>query len=198
MQAILTIVITFFSFLAGFSGLIGGIILLFNGDWFLALILVFIAGIAPFGMSFAMMPALIFAIPAAKLSEQKNFIFLGKFFLWLSSLYFGLVFALWSSYILFYVFETSSSFWGAVFASFGTAISPIIYMTSKTPIQDDLDMISNSMANFSAEVSLFAMIVYAIIYGGTFFDFVFIYMIFFAFLSAIMSIAIDLMFIIEN
>ena len=70
-------------------------------------------------------------------------------------LVFGVVFGIWSSYVLFYVFENTTSFWGAIFASFGTAIGPIIYMTSTSPIQNDQDVISNITANLSAEISLF-------------------------------------------
>ncbi len=193
MQAVLNLFILFFSFLAGFSGIVGGIILLINGDWSLVFTLVIGAGIAPFIMSFAMMPLFVLAGPGTILIE-KGYKFLGEIFLWLSSIYLGLVFGLWSSYVLIYVFENTSSLWGALFASFGTAISPIIFMTSKNPIQTEEDMVANMSANLSAEISLFSMIVYALFYGGDFYDFFIIYLICFAIISGISALAMNLLF----
>ena len=193
MQTFLSGIIGFFSVLAGFSGIAGGIILIINGDWILLLQLFFAGVIIPFIMAFAMMPSLIFAGPGAAMLEQGNNFF-GSMLVWLSTVYLGAVFGIWSSYVLFYVFENTTSFWGAIFASFGTAIGPIIYMTSKNPIENDQDAISNMTANLSAEISLFVMIAFAIFYGGVFFDYVTVYVVCFSVLSAIFMIMMNQLF----
>ena len=193
MQTILSGIIGFFSLLAGLSGIVGGIILIINGDWILLLQLLFAGAIIPFIMAFAMLPSLIFAGPGTAMLERGNNFF-GSILVWLSSVYLGVIFGAWSSYVLFYVFENTTSYWGAIFASFGTSITPIIYMTSKNPIENDQDVISNMTANLSAEVSLFAMIVFAIFYGGAFFDFVTVYVVCFSVLSAIFMIMMNQLF----
>ena len=67
-------------------------------------------------------------------------------------------------------------------------------MTSKNPIQTEEDMVANMSANLSAEISLFSMIVYALFYGGDFYDFFIIYLICFAIISGISALAMNLLF----
>ena len=69
MQTILSFVIRFFSFLAGFSGIIGIIILLFNGDWALLLKLFLAVIVIPFIMGIAMLPSIIIIGPAAMMKK---------------------------------------------------------------------------------------------------------------------------------
>ena len=93
MQTILSGIIVFFSALAGLSGIVGGIILIINGDWILLLKLIFAGVIIPFIMAFAMMPSLIFAGPGAAMLDRGNNFF-GSVLVWLSSVYLGVVFHL--------------------------------------------------------------------------------------------------------
>ena len=106
-----------FSILAGFAGVIGGILLIIAGEWSLLFYLILASVIAPFLMAFVMLPSMIFALPSASFHE-KGYAFLSKVFAWFGSLYLGVVFAGWSAYIFIYVMNTTSSFWGGVFASF--------------------------------------------------------------------------------
>ena len=96
-----------------------------------------------------------------------------------------MIFGLWSSAVLFYVFQNTNSFWGAIFTVFAVAIAPITYIASKEPMNNEQDIISNISANLSAQVALFTMITYAIFYGGVFIDFAIIYLICFAIFSVI-------------
>ena len=90
--------------------------------------------IAPFLMAIVMLPSMIFVLPAASLGER-GFKLLSNLLAWLGTLYLGFVFAAWSAYVFIYVMNTTETFWGGVFASFGTAISPIAYMASKEPVK---------------------------------------------------------------
>lgn len=173
-----------FSILAGFAGVIGGILLIIAGEWSLLFYLILASVIAPFLMAFVMLPGMIFALPSASLYE-KGYAFLSKVFAWFGSLYLGVVFASWSAYIFIYVMNTTSSFWGGVFASFGTAISPIAYMSSKEPRENDFDAVNQTLVMLTAQISLLAMIILGVINGGTIYDIGIFYLCFYAVLSAI-------------
>jgi hypothetical protein len=173
-----------FSILAGFSGIIGGIFLIIAGEWSLLFYLIFASVIAPFAMAFVMMPSMIFALPAVSLSER-GYQFLSTFFAWVASLYLGLVFAAWSAYIFIYVMNTTGTFWGGVFASFGTAISPIAYMASKEPIQNEFDSVNQTLTMLTAQISLLIMVVMGVLNGGTLYEIGTFYMVAFAVLSII-------------
>ena len=173
-----------FSILAGFSGIIGGIFLIIAGEWSLLFYLIFASVIAPFAMAFVMMPSMIFALPAVSLSER-GYQFLSTFFAWVASLYLGLVFAAWSAYIFIYVMNTTGTFWGGVFASFGTAISPIAYMASKEPIQNEVDSVNQTLTMLTAQISLLIMVVMGVLNGGTLYEIGTFYMVAFAVLSII-------------
>ena len=135
-SGILTTCFVVFSYLAGFSGILGGILLIISGEWFLLFKLIGVSIVAPFLMVIPILPSGLFALPGAALLEN-GYKFVGNFMLWLASIYLGLVFGLWSATVLTYVLVSSSTFWGSIFISFGVAIGPLIYMTSKTPIEDD-------------------------------------------------------------
>lgn len=173
-----------FSILAGFAGVIGGILLIIAGEWSLLFYLILASVIAPFLMAFVMLPSMIFALPSASFHE-KGYAFLSKVFAWFGSLYLGVVFAGWSAYIFIYVMNTTSSFWGGVFASFGTAISPIAYMSSKEPRENDFDAVNQTLVMLTAQISLLAMIILGVINGGTIYDIGIFYLCFYAVLSAI-------------
>lgn len=173
-----------FLILAGFAGVIGGILLIIAGEWSLFFYLIFAGSIAPFVMAFVMMPSMILALPSVSLFE-KGHLFLSGVFAWLGSLYLGAVFAGWSAYIFIYVMNATSSFWGGVFASFGTAISPIAFMSSKEPIGNDLDIIKNTLVMLTAQISLLAMVILGVINGGTIYDIGFFYFGAYAVLSAL-------------
>jgi len=177
-------IISLFSILAGFAGLIGGILLIIAGEWSLIFYLIIASVIAPFLMAFVMMPSMIFLIPSASFDEKGNSL-LSKVFAWFSFLYLGAVFAGWSAYIFIYVMNTTSSFWGGVFASFGTALSPIAYISSKGPRENDFDVLNQTLNILTAEISLMGMIIFGIIYGGTIYDIGIFYFCFFAVLSAL-------------
>lgn len=181
------ILIGLFSILAGFAGVIGGILLIIAGEWSLLFYLILASVIAPFLMAFVMMPSMIFALPSVSLFE-KGHVFLSGVVAWLGSLYLGAVFAGWSAYIFIYVMNTTSSFWGGVFASFGTAISPIAYMSSKEPRENDFDAIKQTLVMLTAQISLLAMIILGIINGGTIYDIGIFYLSVYAVLSALSTI----------
>lgn len=184
MANLVGMLIGLFSILAGFSGIIGGIFLIIAGEWSLLFYLIFASVIAPFAMAFVMMPSMIFALPAASLSER-GYQFLSTFFAWVASLYLGLVFAAWSAYIFIYVMNTTGTFWGGVFASFGTAISPIAYMASKEPIQNEVDSVNQTLTMLTAQISLLIMVVMGVLNGGTLYEIGTFYMVAFAVLSII-------------
>ena len=184
MANLVGMLIGLFSILAGFSGIIGGIFLIIAGEWSLLFYLIFASVIAPFAMAFVMMPSMIFALPAASLSER-GYQFLSTFFAWVASLYLGLVFAAWSAYIFIYVMNTTGTFWGGVFASFGTAISPIAYMASKEPIQNEADSVNQTLTMLTAQISLLIMVVMGVLNGGTLYEIGTFYMVAFAVLSII-------------
>ena len=184
MANLVGMLIGLFSILAGFSGIIGGIFLIIAGEWSLLFYLIFASVIAPFAMAFVMMPSMIFALPAVSLSERGHQ-FLSTFFAWVASLYLGLVFAAWSAYIFIYVMNTTGTFWGGVFASFGTAISPIAYMASKEPIQNEVDSVNQTLTMLTAQISLLIMVVMGVLNGGTLYEIGTFYMVAFAVLSII-------------
>ncbi len=177
-------IIVLFSVLAGFAGVIGGILLIIAGEWSLLFYLFITVVIAPFIMGLAMLPSMIFALPSASFHE-KGYAFLSKVFAWFGSLYLGVVFAGWSAYIFIYVMNSTSSFWGGVFASFGTAISPIAYMSSKEPEGNDFDKVNQTLVMLTAQISLLAMIILGVINGGTIYDIGIFISVSFAVLSAL-------------
>ena len=184
MANLVGVLIGLFSTLAGFSGVIGGILLIIAGEWSLLFYLICASVIAPFGMALAMMPGVIFAFPAVSL-EEKGFKLLSRTVAWFGSLYLGVVFAGWSAYIFIYVMNTTSSFWGGVFASFGTAISPIAYMASKEPIQNEFESVNQTLTMLTAQISLLMMLVMGVLNGGTMYEIGTFYMMVFAVLSII-------------
>lgn len=173
-----------FSILAGFSGVIGGILLIIAGEWSLLFYLILASVIAPFLMAFVMIPIVIFAVPCG-VFRTKGYSFLSQVFGWFGSLYLGVVFAGWSAYIFIYVMNTTSSFWGGVFVSFGASLSPIAYMSSKGPRENDIDVINQTLVILTAEVSLLVMIIIGVINGGTIYDIGIVYFCFYAVLSAL-------------
>lgn len=182
-----------FSILAGFAGVIGGILLIIAGEWSLLFYLIFISVIAPFLMAFVMMPTMIFALPAVSL-EEKGFKLLSKVFAWFGTLYLGFVFAAWSAYIFIYVMNTTGTFWGGVFASFGTAISPIAYMASKEPVQNEFDSVNQTLTMLTAQISLLVMVVMGVLNGGSIYDIGTFYIVAFAILSMLQLIIISILF----
>lgn len=195
MQTILIGIISFFSILfsilAWCSGTIGPIILLINGDWVLLLQLILAGACIPFVMIFAMTPAIIFITDPAIAMLKKGNNFFGLIRLWLSFVYYGVLFGVWSSCVLLYVFGNASSFWGAILASFSTALAPIYVLLMKDPIKDEQDAISFTTLNLSVEISLFTMMAFAILYGGVFIDFVIVYAACFSILSPIFVMIMD-------
>ena len=187
MANLIVSIIGIFSLLAGMAGFVGGIFLIFAGEWSLLFYLLFLGIVAPFSMAFIMLPSIIFALPAISFLNN-GYRFLSSIFGWLSSLYLGVVFAGWSAYVFVYVMNTTGTFWGGVLASFGTAISPIAYMASKEPLHDEYDSLNQTLTMLTAQISLAAMIVLALIYGGNLIDIGIFYFKVFAVLSAITTL----------
>ena len=177
-------IIGLFSILAGLAGIIGGILLILAGEWSLLFYLILAGAIAPFAMAIVMLPGALFALPAVSL-EENGYHFLSKAFAWFSSLYLGLVFASWSAYIFIYVMNSTETFWGGVFASFGTAISPIAFMSSKEPIENEFDSVNQTLIMLTAQIALLFMIVMGILNGGTVYEIGTFYFTAFAVLSAV-------------
>ena len=190
-------IINLFLILAGFAGVIGGILLIFAGEWSLLFYLIIVSVIAPFAMTFVMMPGLLLAYPAESLIN-KGYKFLPTFLAWLISLYLGLVFACWSAYIFFDVMNTTETFWGGVFASFGTAISPIIYMLGTNPIEDEVNSVNHTLTVLTAQISLLVMVLMGVLYGGTFYEIGIFYVMTYAVLSIIQRVIMHNLMFKEN
>jgi len=182
-----------FKFVSGFLGIIGGIILIFSGDWLLALYMLILAATAPFVLGLVMAPSLIFAGPAGMLLERGQKFF-GNVLALLAGVWIAIVFGCYSAAILFYVFENASSFWGALFVSFATAISPVLYMASKNPIYDDYDSVNSMLTNFFSECTLLIMIFASLTYGLNFIDTIVTYVVTFIVFSIIGIITMSLLF----
>lgn len=179
--------------LAGLAGFVGGILLIIAGEWSLLFYLIFVSVIAPFLMGFVMMPSIIFALPAVSLGE-KGFKLLSNLLAWLGTLYLGFVFAGWSAYVFIYVMNTTETFWGGVFASFGTAISPIAYMASKEPVNNEFDSVNQTLTMLTAQISLLVMVTMGVLNGGSIYDIGTYYIIAFAVLSFIQLIFSKILF----
>ena len=187
------ILIGIFLTLAGLAGFVGGILLIIAGEWSLLFYLIFVSVIAPFLMAIVMLPSMIFALPAVSL-EEKGFKLLSNLLAWLGTLYLGFVFAAWSAYVFIYVMNTTETFWGGVFASFGTAISPIAYMASKEPVYDEFDSVNQTLTMLTAQISLLVMVIMGVLNGGSIYDIGTFYIMTFAVLSIIQFIISNILF----
>ena len=182
MANLVLILINLVGIFAGFVGFIGGILLISAGEWLLLFYLILAGAIAPFTMAFIMLPSAIISFAAAFLLN-KGYKLLAPFFSWLSAMYLGLVFAVWSASIFIYVMNSTETFWGGVFASFGTAISPIFYMASKEQVENDFAQINQTIVMFTAQISLLVMVVMGALNGGTIYEIMTFYALTFAVLS---------------
>lgn len=180
----IALAVTYFSILSGLSGLIGGILLILAGEWSLLFYLIIASVFSPFVMAFVMLPSFLIAMPAIFL-KSREFKMLSGFFAWIAALYLGLVFAGWSAYVFVYVMNITETFWGGIFASFGTAISPIIFMASKQPVQDAYDATNQVVTNFVVQFSTLIMVIMGVFYGGTLYEIGSYYIVTFAALSLI-------------
>ena len=144
-------------------------------------------------MAIVMLPSMIFALPAVSL-EEKGFKLLSNLLAWLGALYLGFVFAGWSAYVFIYVMNTTETFWGGVFASFGTAISPIAYMASKEPVTDEFDSVNQTLTMLTAQISLLVMVIMGVLNGGSIYDIGTFYIMTFAVLSIIQFIISNILF----
>ncbi len=187
------ILIGIFLTLAGLAGFVGGILLIIAGEWSLLFYLIFVSVIAPFLMAIVMLPSMIFALPAVSL-EEKGFKLLSNLLAWLGTLYLGFVFAAWSAYVFIYVMNTTETFWGGVFASFGTAISPIAYMASKEPVYDEFDSVNQTLTMLTAQISLLVMVIMGVLNGGSIYDIGTFYIMTFVVLSIIQFIISNILF----
>lgn len=187
------ILIGIFLTLAGLAGFVGGILLIIAGEWSLLFYLIFVSVIAPFLMAIVMLPSMIFALPAVSL-EEKGFKLFSNLLAWLGTLYLGFVFAAWSAYVFIYVMNTTETFWGGVFASFGTAISPIAYMASKEPVTDEFDSVNQTLTMLTAQISLLVMVIMGVLNGGSIYDIGTFYIMTFAVLSIIQFIISNILF----
>ena len=187
------ILIGIFLTLAGLAGFVGGILLIIAGEWSLLFYLIFVSVIAPFLMAIVMLPSMIFVLPAASLGER-GFKLLSNLLAWLGTLYLGFVFAAWSAYVFIYVMNTTETFWGGVFASFGTAISPIAYMASKEPVKNEFDSVNQTLTMLTAQISLLVMVIMGVLNGGSIYDIGTFYIMTFAALSIIQLIISNILF----
>ena len=187
------ILIGIFLTLAGLAGFVGGILLIIAGEWSLLFYLIFVSVIAPFLMAIVMLPSMIFVLPAASLGER-GFKLLSNLLAWLGTLYLGFVFAAWSAYVFIYVMNTTETFWGGVFASFGTAISPIAYMASKEPVKNEFDSVNQTLTMLTAQISLLVMVIMGVLNGGSIYDIGTFYIMTFAVLSIIQLIISNILF----
>lgn len=187
------ILIGIFLTLAGLAGFVGGILLIIAGEWSLLFYLIFVSVIAPFLMAIVMLPSMIFALPAVSL-EEKGFKLFSNLLAWLGTLYLGFVFAAWSAYVFIYVMNTTETFWGGVFASFGTAISPIAYMASKEPVTNEFDSVNQTLTMLTAQISLLVMVIMGVLNGGSIYDIGTFYIMTFAVLSIIQFIISNILF----
>src|SRR4051812_35285826 len=127
MQALLSILTIPIMVLNAFGGILSGVWLAILGQWWA--IGYGIAGlfISTTLLGFAMMPGLIFAAPAAILTEKGKLVLAFPLML-LSQLYTYLVIVAWC--LLVYVFfmsrSTASLFWPLLIWSYGAALGPLM------------------------------------------------------------------------
>lgn len=119
-------------FLNIFGGIISGIWLAILGKW--SPILTGLAGLfcSAFLLGFALMPGVLFAVPAAKFAEKK--IYAGLYFFGLlGSLYTFTVITIWCIVVMryFMIDATEKSYIPLMIWSYGVAIGPLAYMASK-------------------------------------------------------------------
>ncbi len=182
--ALIGLCVFLFSVLASLAGVIGGVLLLIAGDWLLLVFLILEAVIATFAISILILPVAIFIRPANSL-QKIGYHFFAKVTDWMASLYLGLLFAIWSAYIFTFVMEYTETFWGGVFASFGTAIAPIAFISSKEFVGTKFASFKQTLFMLNAKIALLIMIVQGVLDDGSFFEAGAFYFIAYAVLSAL-------------
>jgi len=184
--------VTLFYRLASFSGIVGGILLLIAGEWPLLLLLLLGGVFAPYGVSVAMLPSIILSLPAASLMNN-GYHFLSKAVVWLGSVYVGLVFAAWSSFIFVYVMNSTETFWGGILASFGTAVSPMAFFSSKEPRETQIDAAAQTLGMLTCQIALLSMIVMGVLNGGSLYEIGTVYFTVYVVLTSLRSILLSAM-----
>jgi hypothetical protein len=141
------------------GGLVGGIWLAIVGEWAAIGIGIAALFVAAFALGFALMPALVFAVPAVKMEESGNK--LGSyFFVVLGSCYTIAVFSFWCIGVLFYFLDqaTMNTVIPLLLWAYSVATSPISYMAQKEMVE-----VGNEQSVIFAIFSQIAMI--AVIIG---------------------------------
>lgn len=114
------------------GGIVSGIWLAFLGEWGLIGFGILMLIISGMGLGLAMMPNLIFALPAAAMLEKGNK-FGGYFFAFLSSLYTICVLVAWCVLVLIYCTKQASqdSIIPVLIWSYGISTGPIAWLAQK-------------------------------------------------------------------
>ena len=138
------------------GGLISGIWLAFLGHWALIGYGFLIIAFASFGIGFAMMPSLLFAVPAMSLLEKGNKFF-GYIFLLLSTLYTYVILTLWCLLILAYYMNQvdNDSIIPVLIWSYGVATGPIGFIAQKE--QNEYSMISTFFIQIAFLISIISI-----------------------------------------
>jgi hypothetical protein len=152
------------------GGLISGIWLAFLGHWGLIGYGFLIIAFASFGIGFAMMPSLLFAVPAMSLIEKGNNFF-GYIFLLLSSLYTYGILTLWCILILTYYMNQvdNDSIIPVLIWSYGVATGPIGFIAQKE--RNEYSVI----ATFFIKIAYFISIISIYFIGLTFLNLLIIF-----------------------
>ncbi len=152
------------------GGLISGIWLAFLGHWGLIGYGFLIIAFASFGIGFAMMPSLLFAVPAMSLIEKGNNFF-GYIFLLLSSLYTYGILTLWCILILTYYMNQvdNDSIIPVLIWSYGVATGPIGFIAQKE--RNEYSVI----ATFFIQIAYFISIISIYFIGLTFLNLLIIF-----------------------
>lgn len=152
---------TVMSFFTGIGGIIGGIILAFNGDWRILLYGILLSIGGTFILMLPILGVGLFAGPGVALQDSGKKV-IGGFLIFLGIVYLSIVFGIWSIWILFAVLAQATSLWGGLLFAYGVAMGPIVYMGSRSGAVTAEEIISNSLSIFSVQIALAVSVIYLI------------------------------------
>jgi hypothetical protein len=157
-----------------FGGIVAGVWLAILGEWGIIGYGVVILIFASFTLGLAMMPGLMFAIPAASMAERGNKI--GSYlFNFLGSIYGGIVLTIWCVGLLYYFAHQANadSIVPILLWSYGVATGPIGWLTQKE-IQSGGGGAS-VFANFFAQVAYVIVMISVLFFEASLLDAVTLY-----------------------
>lgn len=132
MGALFTALAIPFMLLNMLGGIVGGVWLAILGQWAVIGWGVVAMIAAPFGLSIALMPSMIFGAPALWL-EKRNQVFVASIFVFLSVLYMHAVIAIWCVAVTYFVdrYHDGSNMIPWLLWAYTVALAPLSYLAQK-------------------------------------------------------------------